>query len=363
MQRVEQKASLAVFKVAATYIGTVVGAGFASGQEVLQFFAHFGAKGLWGLLLAAVLFAFFGWLVLDLGMRLKARSHVEVIHYVGGRWLGSIIDWVIIFFLFGAYTAMAAGAGAIFAEQFHLPALLGSAVMVSITLVTVMMGLNGVINSISFVVPVLLGSLVAIGVWTVIQSRFLQNPVIGIVPTKAAVPFWPFAAVVYVSYNLIMAVAVLAPMGAKYHRPDILRKGALLGGLGLGLGALSIYLALAPNLPAAANYQIPMVYVAGGLNPVLKALYIVVLLAEIYTTAVGSLYGFVARLTPGGELRRTRYYVIGTSIAAFLASQLGFTTMVRTLYPAVGYAGLILLLGLTYAFWRGFAPKKNQPGY
>ncbi|EGD49885.1 hypothetical protein TheetDRAFT_3307 [Thermoanaerobacter ethanolicus JW 200] len=28
---------ISAFKVAATYIGTVVGAGFASGQEILQF--------------------------------------------------------------------------------------------------------------------------------------------------------------------------------------------------------------------------------------------------------------------------------------------------------------------------------------
>lgn len=351
MELVREKTYLATFKVAATYIGTVVGAGFASGQEVLQFFGFFGVNGFWGMLTSTVLFALFGWLVLDLGMRLNARSHVEVIHYAAGRWIGTVVDYVITFFLFGAFTAMAAGAGAIFAEQFHWPAIIGSGFLVLVTLLTVMMGLNGVINSISMIVPLLLGSVVGIGIWTLYTTQFHYNPIINAVPAKAAVPFWALAAVIYVSYNLVMAVAVLAPTGAKYSQPGVLRNGAILGGIGLGLGTLAIFMAVGPNLPQAARYEIPMIYVAGRLNPLLRTLYSFVLLAEIYTTAVGCLYGFVARVTvPDGP--KAKYYIIGISIAALLASTLGFTTMVRTLYPAVGYAGLLLLLGLMYYLFR-----------
>lgn len=348
MQRIEENASLSTFKIAATYIGTVVGAGFASGQEVLQFFALFGLNGVWGMVLATALFAAFGWIIMDLGMRLNARSHLEVIYFTGGKWLGRVIDYVITFFLFGALTAMVAGAGAIFAEQFHWPSLLGSALMVVLTLVTVMLGLNGVINSISFVVPVLLGAVIGIGVWTITATDFFSNPVVGSVPLKAPVPYWPVSAIVYVSYNLVMSVAILAPMGARYQRPELLRRGALFGGLGLGIGALAIFLALAPNLPQAARYQIPMIFVAGGLAPLLRTVYSMVLLAEIYTTAVGNLYGFVARVTPD-DSPSIRYYIIGAALVALIASQFGFTTLVRVLYPAVGYAGLLLLLGLTYA--------------
>lgn len=359
MLKTEEKASLSIFKIAATYVGTVVGAGFASGQEVLQFFGLFGFGGLWGLLLSTILFALFGWAVLDLGMRLNARSHLEVIYFVGGKWLGRAIDYVITFFLFGALTAMVAGAGAIFAEQFKWPPLLGSGIMVILTVITVMMGLNGVINSISFVVPVLLAAVVAIGVWTVISSGFLTNPVIGSVPMKAPVPFWPFSAIIYVSYNLVMSVAILAPLGTKYRRPELLKRGALLGGIGLGLGALAIFLALAPNLPQASRYQIPMIFIAGKLTPVLTTVYSLVLLSEIYTTAVGNLYGFVSRISSKDTVY-IKFYIVGTALVALAASQLGFTTLVRILYPAVGYAGLILLIGLAYAMLRKDKGQKSR---
>lgn len=360
MLKTEERASLSVFKIAATYIGTVVGAGFASGQEVLQFFGLFGINGLWGLLLATSLFALFGWAVLDLGMRLNARSHLEVIYFAGGKWLGRLIDYVITFFLFGALTAMVAGAGAIFAEQFGWPALLGSVIMVFLTVITVMMGLNGVINSISFVVPVLLGAVVGIGVWTIVTSGFFTNPVIGTVPMKAPVPFWPFSAIIYVSYNLVMSVAILAPLGTKYRRPELLKRGALLGGIGLGLGALAIFAALAPNLPQASRFQIPMIFIASKLTPTLTIVYSLVLLAEIYTTAVGNLYGFVSRISSADTVY-VKYYIIGTALMALAASQFGFTTLVRFLYPAVGYAGLALLLGLAYAMIKKNKGQKSRP--
>jgi uncharacterized membrane protein YkvI len=35
-------------QVAAAYVGTAIGAGFASGQEIMQFFVRFGHKGIWG---------------------------------------------------------------------------------------------------------------------------------------------------------------------------------------------------------------------------------------------------------------------------------------------------------------------------
>ncbi|MDD2497211.1 MAG: hypothetical protein PHY90_03610, partial [Desulfitobacteriaceae bacterium] len=131
---------LSAITVAMAYIGTVVGAGFASGQEVLQFFGFFGFWGLAGLMLAMVLFSYFGYLILKLGDELDADSHLPIIKHAGGKWIGGIIDYVIIFFLFGALAVMGAGAGALFSEQFGLPNFLGSVILIGVSLFTVLLG-------------------------------------------------------------------------------------------------------------------------------------------------------------------------------------------------------------------------------
>ncbi|MCL6477655.1 MAG: hypothetical protein K6T65_04490 [Peptococcaceae bacterium] len=344
---------ITTFKVAATYIGTIVGAGFASGQEVMQYFSFFGLGGLIALAAATLMFIFFGIIILELGHGLRAKSHREVIQHAGGRWVGSAVDAVITFFLFGAMTAMAAGSGAIFAQQFGFSHFLGSLVMVTATVFTVLLGIHGVITAISFVVPFLLAAVLGISIASLIStppnalslaqwSRAAQSPV----------PFWPLSAIVYVSYNLVLGVAVLAPLGRLAgDNAGVLRKGALYGGIGLGIGALAINLALLSSPPAVSGYEIPMARIAARFSPLIQTAYSIVLLAEIYTTAMGSLYGFTARIMDP-EARGFRWLVIGSGIASLAAGQLGFSTLVRVLYSAVGYAGLLMLAGLTYGYFR-----------
>ncbi|MBZ4688711.1 MAG: hypothetical protein PWQ96_1987 [Clostridia bacterium] len=353
----EQK-KLSLFTIAATYIGTVVGAGFASGQEVLQFFGYFGFWGIIGLIITTVLLVVFGYIILELGRRLKADSHLPVIKYAGGKWIGTIIDWTITFFLFGGLVAMAAGAGAIFVEQFKLSFFWGSLTMIGVTLFTVLTGISGVITSISFVVPLLLTAVFSVALYTIftdfgaIVSSLANYSNV----TRAAVPFWPLSALLYASYNLVLAVALLAPLGTMADKSK-LKLGAILGGIGLGIGATAINLTMLANINQAATYEIPMIFMAGAISPLVRTGYTLVLIAEIYTTAVSSLYGFVARLSKAGT-SRYRWLAIGSSVVAFGLAQFGFSNLVGTLFPAVGFAGLLLLGSLVYGL---FTPSPTAP--
>src|SRR5260370_13768978 len=58
---------------------TLFRSGFASGQEILQFFAGFGAIGLAGCLVAALAFVFLSMAFSTMGQRLQAGSHKEVV--------------------------------------------------------------------------------------------------------------------------------------------------------------------------------------------------------------------------------------------------------------------------------------------
>ena len=342
---------LSTFKVAATYIGTVVGAGFASGQEILQFFAVFGNRGFLGLLVVTVLFILFGFIIMELGQKLGSRSHIEIIRHSGGKYLSVVIDFIITFFLFGALTAMIAGSGALFRQQFGIPALWGNLLMAVVTAVTVLTGIRGVINSISFVVPFLLVSALGIS----IASIFIVQPdPAGIrvaAPASGLIKNWLWAALLYTSYNTVLSIAVLGPLGAEAGKPKPVRNGAIFGGLGLGIGAMAIYFALSKNINSVINVEVPMAFIAGGISYVIQMVYVVVLLAEVYTTAVGSLYGFTARLTDM-QGRRAGALILGATAAAFIASRFGFSNLVKYLYPVVGYGGIFLLISLLYGRFK-----------
>ncbi|WP_211272223.1 YkvI family membrane protein [Domibacillus iocasae] len=342
-------AQITVFKVAATYIGTVVGAGFASGQEVLQFFSVYGLDGLLGISLSTLLFFFFGYLILIIGHSLNATSYVEVVRFSNGNFLGTIIDVIITIFLFAALAAMIAGAGAIFEEQFHLTPLWGTLLMAFISLLTVISGIKGVINAISYVVPILLVTVFFVAIYSLYVNPINAADLQVADTLQGAGPNWIVSALNYTSYNLVIAVAVLAPMGAKAESRKTLFWGALLGGLGLGLGIVAIFLSILTNLEMVWNVEVPMIMISSKIAVFIQLLFAVVLFAEVYTTAVGNLYGFVSRINFISD-RYHIWVIVGTTITAFFVSQVGFSAMVKYLYPAVGYGGLLFLGGLLYVW-------------
>lgn len=342
---------LSALNIAATYVGTVVGAGFATGQEVLQFFVAFGLWGFAGIAVASAIFIFFGISVMELGHKLKAKSHLPVIQAAGGRWISSTIDIIITFFLFGALVSMGAGAGAVFVEQFGLPAIWGSLLLIVSSLLTVLLGVSSVIESISFVAPILLTSVLGLSLFTLFKNpgALLAN-LSWSDRSVAAVPYWPLAALLYASYNLVLTVAVLAPLGTMSD-PASFRRGAIWGGLGLGLGIVAIAAAVLTLAPRVTAFEVPMVAIAGTISPLARTAFSVVLFAEVYTTAVASLYGFASRLAdPDGSAYK--WLAAGSSVAAFALSQFGFSTIVGTLYPAAGFAGLLLLGALAYGYLK-----------
>ncbi|MFC4322089.1 YkvI family membrane protein [Litchfieldia salsa] len=341
--------NISIFKIAATYIGTVVGAGFASGQEVLQFFSAYGLNGLWGVILSTLLFFFFGYTILLIGKALRVDSYVEVVRFTNGKILGTLIDLIITIFLFGALAAMIAGAGAIFEEQFHLSPLWGTLLMGVISLLTVITGIKGVINAISFVVPVLLFSVIFMAVYSLYGNPVTLEDIKVSETIQGVAPNWFISALNYASYNLVIAIAVLAPMGASTKEKRTLFWGALLGGLGLGIGIIAIYFSILSNIEYVSSVEVPMIFIASRIGIVVQLIFSIVLFAEVYTTAVGNLYGFVSRMNFINQRYRI-WIIVVTTIAAFFISQVGFSKMVKYLYPAVGYGGLVFFGGLIYVW-------------
>lgn len=98
-------------KIAGAFVGVIVGAGFASGRELLLMFVDFGVWGLLGAVVSAALFTFLGMALAGMGSRLQATSHKDVVYALCGRYLGTFVDLMITFFMFAVTVVMLAGGG------------------------------------------------------------------------------------------------------------------------------------------------------------------------------------------------------------------------------------------------------------
>lgn len=74
-------------QVAATYIGTVVGAGFATGKEIVQFFTQYGSMGLFGILISGLFFIWLGSKMMLIAQSIDATSYQTLNTHLFGTFM------------------------------------------------------------------------------------------------------------------------------------------------------------------------------------------------------------------------------------------------------------------------------------
>lgn len=336
-------------KIASAFIGIVVGAGFASGQEILQYFTSFGYWGVGGVLVATALFGYIGMILTRLGSRMQTTSHEDVVYRISGKWLGKVIDYTLILTLFGILVVMIAGAGSIFSQQFDLAPAFGRSIMIVLVIVTIMMNVKKVITVISSITPFLILMVVGIAIYSVVtmdSSFSALDPVAK--EQLSATPNWLLSAINYVSLAIALGASMSLVMGGAEADEKVAARGGLIGGLGFGVLILLSYVAIFAKVDVVGGADLPMLAIGDDISPILGIIMAVVIFAMIYNTAVSMLLSFSARFTEIGT-KKFRIFVIIAGLIAFALSFVGFTALVNYLYPAVGYLGLLLIGALILA--------------
>lgn len=336
-----------MFQVAATYVGAVMGAGFASGQEIQQFFARFGQWGLAGIIVSAILFSLLGWGMLDLQGRWKVASYPEFFqHLLGAKW-GRWADWLVTVLLFLGMLAMISGSGAVFYEYFGFSRWLGIILTSSLIVLALWFRGEGVLWINSVLIPIKFIFCLGIAAAAVFLATSGDGEGV-VVLSNPIVNHWALSAILYVSFNLTLAMVVFASLGRDIQRPGA-RLGAVLGGAALGLFAFVIGAALL-RFPDILGLEIPMVAVAGKLGDWPAFLYVVVLWLTMITAAIGNGFSLITRVVDSGKLS----YGNATLLLMVLLMPIAgvkFSQIVQFVYPLFGYLGLIFLPTIIYC-WR-----------
>lgn len=334
-----------VWQIIFLYIGSVIGAGFASGQEILQFFIVFGHKGMWGVIAAAVMFFYLGAVLMFLAVSLESTGYNEIYRILMGRTPARIMDILSMIMLPGGLVVMLSGGGAIFSEHLGLPPYLGTLLIAVITVSAVFFGLQGVMAANAVLVPIKVVFIVIICLYALTEGGFpALQPSAGL-PGLYGFK-WLWSAVLYVSYNMVVSVAVLSSLGRTVSMRSGIT-GGMLGGIALGALAGLIAAAGLCFYPEICAYEIPMLFIASSLGGVVKAVLGVVIWMAVLTTAIADAHGVASRFACGNS---RKYKIIGTGVVllALPLSAIKFSLLVKYLYPLFGYVGLLLLAALIF---------------
>lgn len=334
-----------VMQIAFTYMGTIVGAGFATGKEILLFFTRYGWLATFTIGLATVLFVWVGVKLMLIAHEIGAESYEDLNKELFGRRAGETISLFTLVVLFGVTSIMLAAGGSLFEEHLDIPFQLGLAITLILTYLMLHRGMSAILTVNSIVVPVMLVFTFLL-VWMTSKSPQADSwlTLEGPYPWHRA---W-FSPVLYTAYNLAMAQAVLVPLGTAIGKRKVLYWGGIAGGAGIGALLLACHFSLSAQMPGITRFEIPMGHLIEPLGRLVQLMYVFVIFGEILTTFLSNVYGLALQLKQRTKLRMP---LITTIILAgcYLISQIGFSRLLEVLYPLFGVVSLVWFVML---IWR-----------
>ncbi|WHY74025.1 YkvI family membrane protein [Fictibacillus enclensis] len=337
-----QKRKKQVIQIGATYIGTIVGAGFATGREIVEFFTIHGSAGFAGILISGFLFIFLGTKIMLLARKIGAETYESLNSYLFGDKFAASINLLMFVMLFGVTAVMLSGTGALFTEQLHLPFHAGILLTVLLCFIVMQQGMEGILWTNSVIVPIMILFSIIISVSMLFSP--IEAPLIRTEDFTGSWR-WMFSPFTYAAFNLTLAQAVLVPLSREAEDESIIRWGGFLGGLGLTFILLNSHFALY-LVPQSVHYEIPVAEIISRLGIFVHLLFLLVVYGEIFTTLIGNLFGLVAPLKKSFKLSSNLILLLLMS-GGYLISLFGYSSLLHYLYPLFGWVGLAYLLVIT----------------
>lgn len=326
-----------IFAVTMLVVGTIIGAGFASGREIVTFFGETPPFAVAAVVAVLVFVSCATFLLV--GEKARADDIGTVNRAVAGR-AEPILSALMLFNSLVSLSAMLAGADDLFGEVSPLKPLYSIAFGV-LGVIVVARGLDGIMKVNVVIVPLL--AVVAIIVTLLTVSVPSPSPFTAVTAYRC---------LTYVAMNAILAASVLTTVHGLTKKQIFVSSaltGAIIGGI-----VLCIILALDSSQAGAAD--MPVIEMAKPLGTALYAFGIAAVAIGIFTTLISAQLSLTEWLAPlcGGKT----FAAVLTAIAGEIIGLIGFRSVVDIFYPIVGVAGVVYFAAcLWYVIPR---KKKNQ---
>lgn len=146
-----------ILKVVFVIIGTLIGAGFASGQEIYIFFFSFGIKGILGIFISSSLIGITIYKTLKIIEKNNVKSYKEFLDcLIKSKKLKEIINILVNIFILASFYIMIAGFGAYLEQEFELNSIIGSGILAILCLFIFKTNIKGLVKANEILIPILI---------------------------------------------------------------------------------------------------------------------------------------------------------------------------------------------------------------
>ena len=330
-----------ILSLCAVFIGLVIGAGFASGREIFEYFT-FPSKGLTsGIMTAGIFFGVLIYIIMNISLRTKAKSFEDFIRCVSPKF-APVIKAFMNIFMFCGFFIMLSASGTLFSATVNLPFWMGALSLSVLCFAILSFDLKGLVTANSVLVP-----LMALGMLALCLILNTQAvPTFSVMDNLRQSP--TAMALCYVSYNTITAGGVIVPLAKDMNRRQMILS-ATISTLLLTILIFAVNLTLNNNFSLISTEEMPLLTLATRLGSVQSYLYAAVLFMALCTTALS--YGFSLLQQLHTTSKKAQIFTAATLCAFALPfSFFGFSSLIANLYSLFGFLGLIWTALIFYRY-------------
>ena len=313
-------------------IGTIIGAGFASGKEIFTFFNVYGKLGLLGLMVSQVLICFVIYKTFCIILKEDIISYPDFISktITKSPFINSVICNIMNIFLLISFIVMVAGFAAFFSQELKLSYMFGAFLISVLCFLTFLGNIDGIVKVNKLFIPLLILIILLLGI-TNLKCFVCFN--FYTLPTSYN---WLISTFLYSSYNLVILIPILISLKKYVKTIKDAKLIAIFTTFFLCLMSMILFFLLNYNFIEIANLELPIIYIASKLSILFKYICSFAILGAIFTTAISSGYSFLTTLN---IKNRKKYFFVSAliCIVSILLSNIGFSNLLNILYPIMGF--------------------------
>ncbi len=345
-------------------LGYLIGGGFMSGQEALQYYVPFGYYGVFTALTFSTIIILVNLGFIYAGKYGHCKKGNEVYSFFCGSFMARVLEWFSVAFCFSMFVAEIAAGGSVLHEQYGLPLVVGAIFTVVITAVTVSIGLNSVLKSLGVIMPFLTLFVIVIASVTV-YSNFSTIPdnVVAVETHQynllQVAPNWFLSGLGLVGLMVLFLSSFSADLATKFPiKPLMIGQsiGLFLYGL---LDMFSAYPILS-TIDTILDKQIINLYLAQSVWAPLGMAFGVLIFFAIYTICTPLVYVLGAKFATEGT-KKHKIIIWGVSFAALWGAVVfPFNQIINIVYIVSGYVGIFIVLLMIVKFVRILLARRRM---
>ncbi len=337
----------------------IIGGGYATGRELVEFFFASGPiGGVLGLLVAGVVFAVVIATGFEFARIMRAYDYRSFCHSLLGRgWFIFEIAYIIQLLLI--LSVIGSASGKLTEAVFGIPPLIGTfGLMAMIGIMT--------FNGSEFIKKILAGwSIVLYTVYLILIFYAFKNfgGVISNIYTEASIgEGWLSGGILYSGYNLAAIPAILFAISKHKSRQETIGAGLFAGAIGV-IPAILFFIAMMSQYPIIGDQPVPATYLMSALNiGWLEVIFQIVVFGTFVETGAALLHAVNERIAgsfteQGRTLPRFARPLVSVAflvVAIFIADKIGIVNLIAQGYGLLTVVFLVVLILplMTFGIWK-----------